>query len=52
MHNERYLVEKITPDTNKRHDIGHRSEPPKKSHILSELISAAACVIVLGVFSG
>jgi uncharacterized membrane protein (UPF0182 family) len=47
------LVEKITPDTNKRHDIGHRSESPKKSHILRwSLFSAAACVIVLGVLLG
>jgi len=47
------LVEKNHADTNKRHDIGHRSEPSKKSHILRwSLFSAAACVIVLGVLLG
>jgi uncharacterized membrane protein (UPF0182 family) len=46
-------IEKITPDANKRHDNGHRNEPPKKRHLLRwGLFSAAAFVIVLAVLLG
>jgi hypothetical protein len=47
------IVEKITPDANERHNIGHRNDPPHKRHLLKwSLFSAAAFVIVLAVLLG
>jgi hypothetical protein len=47
------IVEKVTPDTNERHDNGRRNEPPQKRHFLRRgLWSAAAFLIVLAVLLG